>query len=104
MLDNKDIENLKENFVTKKDLALMIGKGFNGVDEKFKGVDKKFESVDENFKNAEENASVRFNKIENRLKVIDSKVSDIVYRNEFEKLESKVKEIEIILAGAGIKL
>jgi hypothetical protein len=79
-----------KKITTIDDLALMIGKGFNNVDEKFK--------------KAEESANNRFNKIENRLKVIDSKVSDIVYRNEFEKLESKVKEIESILAGAGIKV
>ncbi len=36
--------------VTIDDLAAMMKKGFDGVDEKLKGVDKKFDGVDEQFK------------------------------------------------------
>lgn len=80
----------EEKNITIDELALMIGKGFNGVDDKFK--------------KAEDNADVRFNKIESRLKTIENKVGDVVYRNEFNKLDGKVKEIENILNAAGIKV
>lgn len=36
--------------MTLEDLALMVKKGFDGVDEKFSGVDERFESVDTNFR------------------------------------------------------
>jgi hypothetical protein len=78
--------------VTIDKLAIMVKKGFDKV------------STKEEIKDLKDNFEGRFNKIDNHLKVIDGKLNNIVYRNEFEKLENKVKEIENILNSAGIKV
>lgn len=78
------------------DLAVMIGKGFNSVDKKFEKLEGEMVTKKE-FKEAME-------KIDKHFKTIDNKLDNVVYRSEFEKLENKVKEIETVLVGAGIKV
>ena len=78
--------------VTLEKLAQMINKGFETVLTK-----KEFEEYKKETK-------TEFLGLGKRMDKIDTKLNNIVYRNEFEKLESKVKEIENILNGAGIKV
>jgi predicted nucleic acid-binding Zn-ribbon protein len=81
---------------TINDLALMIGKGFNGVDKRFERIEKKIEQ--------DMATKSELRELSKKIDKIDVKLNNIVYRNEFEKLESKVKDIENVLAGAGIKI
>ena len=49
MLDEKDIQKLSEILSTKKDiedLALMVGKGFAGVDGRFDMIEKRLDRVE----------------------------------------------------------
>ena len=66
--------------VTLENLAVMIKKGFDGVDIKFKEIDERFDVIDK-----------RFDKI-------DKKLEYVVHRNEFEKLEMRVNFLENLLA------
>ncbi len=64
---------MKKKNITIEDLARMVQVGFGGVDRRFDGVEK-------------------------RLERIETKLEGIVYRREFEKLESRVVELENLLA------
>ncbi|MEK7080212.1 MAG: hypothetical protein AAB925_00050 [Patescibacteria group bacterium] len=65
--------------ITTNDLALMIGKGFAGVDENFKKVDENFKKVNQ-----------RLDKLEYLLS------SD--YKKRLEKAEEDIKELKGLLA------
>ncbi len=73
--------------ITIDKLAGMIKKGFDGTD-------KRFDSVDEILN---KHAVMLIDHTE-RLKRIEVKLEGIVYRKEFEELESRVEEIEQALA------
>ncbi|MCX6719554.1 MAG: hypothetical protein NTV36_00355 [Candidatus Staskawiczbacteria bacterium] len=70
---------MKNKNITLDDLAVMVQKGFNGVDLKFEQVDKRFDLVDK-----------RFDKIENL--VLAS------HQKRIEKLEAEVKELREMFA------
>jgi hypothetical protein len=65
--------------VTNEELARMIAKGFEGVDERFNGVDRRFDKVEE-----------RLDRIEHEL------IAD--HRRRIEKLEDQVGELRDLLA------
>jgi len=71
LMENKNI--------TIEDLAGMIQKGFNGVDQRFDRVDQ------------------RFDKVEDRLETIE-KLLIVNHRERIEKLEIEVKELKELLA------
>ena len=68
-----------QNNITTGDLARMVQKGFNGVDQRFDKVD------------------IRFDKIEDRLETIE-KLLIANHRERIEKLEVEVKELKELLA------
>ncbi|MBI2049902.1 MAG: hypothetical protein HYT35_00380 [Candidatus Staskawiczbacteria bacterium] len=70
---------MKKKNVTINDLAVMVGKGFDGVDKRFDGVDKRFDAID-----------FRLDKIE-KLILAD-------HKRRIEKLEEEIKEIKGLLA------
>ncbi len=70
---------MKKKNVTINDLAVMVGKGFDGVDKRFDGVDKRFDAID-----------FRLDKIE-KLILAD-------HKRRIEKLEEEIKEINGLLA------
>lgn len=78
--------------ITIESLALMVRKGFAGVDKNFKEIREEFKGVDKNFK-----------EIREELKGIRKQLTGVVYRHEFEELETRVKELEGLLAMPGKK-
>ena len=72
--------------VTTEDLARMVQKGFEGVDEKFDGVNERFDRVDS-----------RLDRVEGRLEKIE-KLFIADHRQRIEKLEIEVKELKELLA------
>jgi len=79
--------------ITIEDLAKMIKKGFDNtatVDQ----VNNLKKRVD----NLEGWADKRFDNIDRELKIIRKKLENVVYRNEFEDLKSRVKELEDLFA------
>ncbi|MEK7080403.1 MAG: hypothetical protein AAB925_01040 [Patescibacteria group bacterium] len=75
--------------ITIEGLALMIGKGFSGMDKNFKEIRGE---MDKNFKEVRE-----------ELKGVKKQLTGVVYRHEFEELETRVKELEGFLAMPGRK-
>lgn len=74
-------------------LAIMVQKGFDGIDKKFSD---RFDAVEK-----------RLDRIENRLDLIESELHDIkqelykvIYRHEFELLKDRVTELEKELVKA----
>jgi len=65
--------------ITINDLAIMVQKGFTGVDLKFEQVEKSF------------------GKIEKDLTIIKGQLADVVHHSEFDKLESRVEYLENVL-------
>ena len=61
------------------DLAVMVQKGFDGVDVKFEHVDKRFDSMDK-----------RFDKIESL--ILEN------HRKRIEKIEAEIKELRELFA------
>ena len=64
-------------------LALMIGEGFNGVDEKFVQVNKRFDDVDK-----------KFEQVTQKINNINLNIVDVVRTEDFNKLESRIANIE----------
>lgn len=62
--------------LTLDDLAGMVKKGFDGVDERFNSVENKLGKLEEN------------------QKVIIAKLENVVYRDEFDELKTRVQELE----------
>ncbi len=76
------------------DLAIMVARGFDSIDEKFEKVDQKFEKIDE-----------RLEKIDNRIKELDTNIKatrgDILNLGEkfvpyymFDQLSKRVSLLE----------
>jgi len=72
--------------LTIDELGRMIQRGFDGMDERF-------DSVEETFK---KHAIMLIDHTE-RLKRIEKRLEGIVYRREFEELETRVKMLEELL-------
>ena len=82
---------MKKKNITIDDLARMVQKGFNGTAKK--------EQVD----NLEKWAKLRFDNVDRELKNIRKQLTGIVYRYEFEELETRVKDLESLLAVSAKK-
>jgi len=65
--------------ITMEDLALMLGRGFNGVDEKFKLVEKKLTEHDK-----------RFDTLEQGHEDIKLRLDNVAYRFELVELQKRV--------------
>jgi len=72
-----------KKIITINDLALMIGKGFEGTTEQIK------ETI-EQIGGLEKWAKVRFDILKKEIKGIRKQLTGVVYRNEFEELELRV--------------
>jgi len=77
---------MKNKNTTIDDLAIMVKKGFDGVDRRFDGVDRRFDGVDR-----------RLDKVEKRLDRIE-KLILADHRDRIEKLEMEVRELKNLLA------
>jgi archaellum component FlaC len=83
---------MKNKNITIDDLAIMVKKGFDGVDKRFDGVDKRFEAIDKRFDGVDK----RFDKVEKRLDRIE-KLILADHKERIEKLEMEVKELKALL-------
>ncbi|MBI4837187.1 MAG: hypothetical protein HY813_02145 [Candidatus Portnoybacteria bacterium] len=93
--------NMKRKNTTIEDLAIMVKKGFDGVDKKFDGVDKKFDGVDKKFDEAQKDRDgIRremregFTRVNARLDVIEGDIKDFIGRDEFEDVLARLKLVE----------
>ena len=77
---------MKKKNTTINDLAVMVGKGFDGVDKRFDGVDKRFDGIDKRF----DAVDFRLDKIE-KLILAD-------HKRRIERLETEVKELKELVA------
>ena len=85
---------MKKKNVTIDDLAIMVQKGFDGVDISFDRIEGKLDK-----------AEGRLIKIEIRMDNVESDTEEIrklqivhtMYRDEFEKLQNRVKALEKLL-------
>jgi len=78
--------------ITINDLAVMVQKGFDGVDKRFEQVDKRFEQMDKRLDSMVTKAEMnrRFDGLEDR--VLAS------HQKRIEKLEAEVKELREMFA------
>lgn len=78
---------------TKKEfnnLARMIKKGFDDVDERFNGVRQEFNGL-------RQETNRRFNLLEQGHEDIKLKLDQVVYRFELNELEKRVRKVELKL-------
>lgn len=89
---------MKKKNVTIDDLVVMVQKGFNGVDEKFEEVYKRFDKVDGRLMKLE----IRMDNLEAEVEEIRKhQIAHTIYRDEFEKLQNRVKALEKLLITKG---
>lgn len=72
---------MKEKNVTNEDLAIMVKKGFDVVDERFDKVDKRFDTVDD-----------KFSEVNHRLDNIEHLIAE-EHRIRIERLEENVNTL-----------
>jgi len=84
----------KKKSVTIDDLAVMVAKGFKGVDEKFERVDERFVGIDKRFDRLEKEVK----EVKENLKATRQDVLNIgdrfVPRNEFDSLLIRFGRLE----------
>ena len=90
LFQNGFIDSEKKTDKKIENLAIMVKKGFDGVDARFDGVDTRFDGVDE-----------RFNKVEFRLRTLEkgqelilAKLDKMVFKEDFDLLVKRVKILE----------
>lgn len=78
--------------ITIDKLAKMIKKGFDktATVEQVKGLEERIDGL-------ESWAKGRFDKVDKDLKIIKERLTNVVYKSDFEKLERRVKYLENIL-------
>lgn len=80
--------------VTIDDLAVMIQKGFENVDNRFKAVDDGFESIENRLTNLEQGQE----KLEMGQEDIKLRLTEVAHRFELRELAKRVEKIEKQLA------
>ena len=86
-IKKEDLKKLEENLGQKiEDLARITAKGFEGVDKRFEENAKQHQEIFEILDDHSE-----------RLKRIETKLENVVYRREFEELKNRVGELENLL-------
>lgn len=80
----------KNNKITLGKLAMMIGKGFNGMDKRFEKIDRRFESLEKEMKDD-------FGIVKKQIDQINLNLVDVVRQEEFNKLEQRVTDVEEVL-------
>lgn len=92
---NQKNKKIKHRKVTIDELALMIGKGFRGVDERFNKVDERFAQMDERFDRMDE----RMGRMEMKLDSLERRIfaiEDILTKHgrSIEEIKRDIKEIK----------
>lgn len=84
--------------VTIEDLSRMVKKGFDETATKVE-----IRSLEGRFDLLEKWATRRFDMVDLKLREIDKRLRNVVYRHEFEALEGRVKDLEDLFAVASKK-
>ena len=86
--------------ITIDDLAVMVQKGFDGVDKKFEQVDKRFEQVDKRFEQVDKRLDTMVTKAEmnRRFDGLEDRVL-ASHQKRIEKLEAEVKDLRELFAA-----
>lgn len=100
--DKNEIRQLKDLFIEQdkqidrkiEDFALIVKKGFDGVDKRFDGVDKRFDGADKRLDNHEK----RFIRMERSLSNLEFIATEIVRRDEFLALKQEVELLKSKIA------
>lgn len=79
--------------ITIDDLARMVKEGFDEMARK-----DQLSAVKDHLSSFEKWTMRRFDVIDGDLKIIKKQLDRVVFRHEFEKLETRVKDIEDLLA------
>ena len=89
-----------EKVTTIEGLAIMVAKGFDGVDKRFKEVDKRFDNLEERMNDGFDHVHARLSSIERDVAEIRK---SLISRNEFEDILGRISYIERklgIISGA----
>ena len=85
---------MKNKNITTDDLAVMGQRGFDGVDFHFDKVDGRFDKVEGRLMKLE----IRMDNLEAEVEEIRKhQIAHTIYRDEFEKLQNRVKALEKLL-------
>ena len=83
--------------ITNDELAQMVAKGFDGVDERFNEVEKKMATKDD-IKKLDKKLSKKIDGVEGRLGGLERRIDDIatnkVSYDEFGKIKVRVEKVE----------
>lgn len=77
------------------DLAGMVQKGFEGVNERFDKVDERLDKVEGRLGDVEN----KLDAIEIEILDIKKKIDNVIYRHEFETLKDRVAYLEKLLTA-----
>lgn len=78
--------------ITLDDLATMVAKGFNGVDDQFQGVNNQFQGVNQRLDKVEG----RMDKLETEMQALRSSVNNYLELSDKRYLELKAREKVIV--------
>lgn len=78
-----EINNETKKEITIDELAMMVAKGFNAMDEKFNAVDEKFNAMDE-----------KLNAMDEKLTTIQADMNKKVDRVDYNTLTYRVEKLE----------
>ncbi|PIR44634.1 MAG: hypothetical protein COV10_03980 [Candidatus Vogelbacteria bacterium CG10_big_fil_rev_8_21_14_0_10_51_16] len=97
----KKAPRVKLKSINLEDVAIMVQKGFEGVDRRFDGVDKRFDGVDKRL----DGVDMRLGGLEFEFKGVNRRLNEmerdtksikhhLVYREEFQDLMARMKLVE----------
>ncbi len=93
---------MKKKNITNDDLALMVQKGFNGVDDRFNKIEAEVKGGFSNLNSRMAKVEIRLDNLENEVEEIRKhQIAHTIYRDEFEKLQNRVKALERLLISKG---
>lgn len=85
--------------ITIDDLAALVQRGFNGVDQKIDHVDNKIDNLRAEVKEEFKDVNGRLDAIETEILDIKKKIDNVIYRHEFESLKDRVAHLEKLLTA-----
>jgi len=91
----------KKKITTIEDLATMVNNGFQANQEQFDKIDARFDKMDDRFDKINGrlvNIEIRMDNLEREVEEIRKhQIAHTIYRDEFEKLQNRVKALEKLL-------
>lgn len=84
----------KKSETTLDDLANMVGRGFQRVDEQFKRVDEQFKRVDEQFAELR----IAITEVDHKVDLVRTDVAEL--RFDYKKMLSRIENLELKTFGS----